>query len=282
MKNKTKFLLLLIATTIMACKSESSKFPDVPHYAKSELIKGDGFEYENFPAFFDKHESNEKVIVESDGGFFLERNVKYHGKRGSDSTFDKHGQAYSSRIVTCPASGDDESEDYRFHLVYSGGGLTDSDVSNKTFHFKITEPKPEETLIFLRSSDLKNYCNSWMSVDTQELNEASQWLNQLQKSEPETSLFADEANDQYHAVRSKIGKSVMWEGAIDGQPHDFRSIYLECGKVVNIINRYKTSDIDGRKQRKHNIWMSNIFDGKTFDGLFDKDNDAVNKMFIIE
>ncbi|MDR0506998.1 MAG: hypothetical protein LBH32_09325 [Dysgonamonadaceae bacterium] len=277
MNVKNLLLISLAVTGITACSGGAGKsrktVQDIPDYAKATIEMDGEFEHFNYNCFFTKTDDNENAFTAEGGLFYISNNI-YHGKRGNNELcrFDR-GYAYSSYLVNFPDSGDDDSGgDYMFRVIYSRDtSPNDGEVYKYLYHFLVTDPKPEQELCFLKDNPVKKYSNNWLRVKTKEMQKAVKWLAQLQKAEPLQSKYAEQAQDTLRAVRSEIGASVVWEGAIDGHETVFRSLYLNCGVVVNV------------PYGQLNVYYDHLFkDGLIFDGLIDADNFTSKDGYAIE
>jgi hypothetical protein len=278
MKVKNLLLISFAVVGITACSSGGEKgrkaIQDIPDYATASIEPDGEFEHFNYNCFFTPTANNEEAFTAEGGLFYLSGNA-FHGKRDNmePCRYDR-GYAYSSYLVNFPDSGDDDSGggDYLFRVIYSRDvNPNRGEVYRYLYHFLVTDPKPEQELCFLKDSPVKKYSNNWLRVKTEDMQKAVKWLAKLQKTEPLQSKYTGQAQDTLRAVRGEIGASVVWEGAIDGHETVFRSLYLNCGVVVNV------------PYGQLNVYYDHLFrDGLIFDGLIDNDNFTSKDGYVIE
>jgi hypothetical protein len=109
------------------------------------------------------------------------------------------------------------------------------------------------------------YCDSYYFFKDEELAEAKLWMESLDKQSNQKSKYNAKEEGGVKTYKAVIGKVVTYRGQDELKSDSFRSVYLDCGAIVEI--RYKGTDLN----------PANLT-GKTIDCV----TDANNKVIVFE
>lgn len=106
------------------------------------------------------------------------------------------------------------------------------------------------------------YCDSYYFFKDEELSEARTWIEGLDKQPNQKSKYDAKAEGGVKTYKAVIGKVVTYTGQDELKPDNFRSVYLDCGAVVEI--HFKGIDLN-----------PSTLIGKTIDCVTDANNKVI-------
>ena len=148
----------------------------------------------------------------------------------------------------------EDQNEYSVHLIWHDFNSENPHNANMT---------TESSLSGRSFIPLENaYCDSYYFFKDEELAEAKSWIESLDKQANQQSKYNAKEEGGVKTYKAGIGKVVTYIGQNELKPENFRSIYLDCGAVVEI--RFRGTDLNPAK-----------LIGKTIDCVTDADNKVI-------
>ncbi|NDV58883.1 hypothetical protein [Bacteroides sp. 519] len=148
----------------------------------------------------------------------------------------------------------EDQDEYSVHLIWH-------DFNTNNPHNAAMQS--ESAMLGRNFTPLENaYCDSYYFVKDNELAEAKSWIENLNKQPNQQSKYNAKEEGGVKTYKAVIGKVVTYIGQNELKPENFRSVYLDCGAVVNIP--FKGTDLNPAK----------LID-KTIDCVVDAENKVI-------
>lgn len=254
MRKKIIIIVMLAMTASViftSCNSSgsSSKSADIPSYALGEGAYFANRETKTSHAWYGKADINDgtkKFGRYTDGGLLsgmlIEMNEEQFVMLQTKSNLSLTKYLFEAQ------------DEYSVHLIwYDFNSENPHNVAMQT----------ESSMLGRDFIPLENaYCDSYYFVKDEELAEARTWMEGLNKQSNQKSKFNAKDEGGVKTYKAGVGKVVTYIGQDELKPDSFRSLYLDCGAVVNIA--FKGTDLNPAK-----------LIGKTIDCVTDTENKVI-------